>query len=229
MEYIKDASLVFDLPLYELDGSSFMSRDAYGRDCTDIGALWTPRGRTFDGTDDYLIVGAVSDFNFIHDDMVFSVGIWVKLTDYTAGGLQVFCDSCSGSSSSTGIIFYYSGTLDNIIFYAYTSLGLGLRTVEIISSSNIIADNDWHYVLVTGDGTNGALYVDGVVDTGVTETITNRADAGNTSFPLMIGAYNEAPAGGELTGSIGEFRIYSRCLNPLGGQHNYLATKERYK
>ena len=44
-----DPSLVLYLPLYELDGSSFRSRDAYGHLATVTGALWTPQGRTLMG------------------------------------------------------------------------------------------------------------------------------------------------------------------------------------
>ena len=53
---LNDPSLVLYLPLYKLDGASFMSRDAYGHLATVTGALWRPNGRYFDGVDDHIIV-----------------------------------------------------------------------------------------------------------------------------------------------------------------------------
>ena len=54
MNFIFDPSLVLYLPLHQRDGSSFMSKDAYGHVCTVTGAVWTPEGRLFDGVDDYI-------------------------------------------------------------------------------------------------------------------------------------------------------------------------------
>src|SRR3990172_13167350 len=53
-KFIYDPSLVFYVPLYELDGTTFQSKDAYGHLCTVTGALWRPQGRDFDGTDDVI-------------------------------------------------------------------------------------------------------------------------------------------------------------------------------
>ena len=48
---IHDPSLVLDLPLYELDGASFMSKDTYGHLCTVTNTLWRLDGRHFAGAD----------------------------------------------------------------------------------------------------------------------------------------------------------------------------------
>ncbi len=55
---IPDPYLALHLPLHELDGNSFMSKDAYGHLCTASGGLWTPQGRSFDGVDDRIEVPA---------------------------------------------------------------------------------------------------------------------------------------------------------------------------
>ena len=59
--FLLDPSLVLYLPLYQLDGASFMSRDAYGHLGVNYGSTWTPQGRSFDGVDDYVIVPNVVD------------------------------------------------------------------------------------------------------------------------------------------------------------------------
>jgi len=50
-DFIFDPSLVLYLPLYQLDGWAFMSRDAYGHLCSVTGAKWTPQGRDLDEQD----------------------------------------------------------------------------------------------------------------------------------------------------------------------------------
>src|SRR3972149_6505876 len=55
-----DPSCVLYLPLYELDGASFASRDAYGHLCTVTGATWGLQGRTFNGTSDWINCGTSS-------------------------------------------------------------------------------------------------------------------------------------------------------------------------
>jgi len=50
--YILSTNPLLYLPLYRLDGSSFLSADGMGYLCSVTGALWTPQGRTFGGTGD---------------------------------------------------------------------------------------------------------------------------------------------------------------------------------
>ena len=49
-----DPSLVLYLPLGELDGDKFMSRDAYGHLCAVTGATWTPNSRRLVDTENLL-------------------------------------------------------------------------------------------------------------------------------------------------------------------------------
>jgi len=56
------------LPLWKLDGDSSITKDAPGLAVTNHGSVWTPKGRVFDGDDDYLTVAHNSRFNFGSDD-----------------------------------------------------------------------------------------------------------------------------------------------------------------
>ena len=64
MNFIFDPSLVLYLPLYQLDGASFVSKDAHGHLCSVTGALWRPNGRWFDGTDDTIAADSVASAGF---------------------------------------------------------------------------------------------------------------------------------------------------------------------
>ena len=84
MDFIFDPSLVLYLPLYELDGASFMSKDAYGHLCTVTGATWTPRGRSFDGTDDHIALPQAA-YQVAGDGDDLTILIWYEQLPVSVG------------------------------------------------------------------------------------------------------------------------------------------------
>lgn len=82
---IYDPLLKLYLPLDRKDGTYFMSDDAHGHLCTVTGAVWSPQGRYFDGTDDIISVAdsPVLSFGNGTTDVVFSASWWAKITAAT--------------------------------------------------------------------------------------------------------------------------------------------------
>ena len=70
------------LPLWKLDGDSFITKDALGLAVTNHGSVWTPKGRVFDGDDDYLTVAHNDRFNFGSDD--FTIILFISKPSFTA-------------------------------------------------------------------------------------------------------------------------------------------------
>ena len=95
MDFIFDPSLALYLPLYELDGASFMSKDAYGHSCTAIGALWRPNGRWLDGINDYINCGADTSFDI---SGTMTLEVWMKRTSAGVWGYEIARDSCWDST-----------------------------------------------------------------------------------------------------------------------------------
>ncbi len=108
-DFILDSSLALYLPLYELDGASFISKDAYGHLCTVSGALWTPDGRLFDGNDDNIILPA----NWM--PATGTIEIWAKWNK--ANSHHIVSSDVNEISVYTNpnYNFYYDGT-SRIIF-----------------------------------------------------------------------------------------------------------------
>ena len=73
-----DPSCVLHLPLRKLDGDSFPSREGAGLACTNSGSIWTPRGRLFDGTNDYIDCGS----NARLDCSAITIIVWLYLHSY---------------------------------------------------------------------------------------------------------------------------------------------------
>ena len=211
MDFLFDPSLVLYLPLYELDGSSFMSRDACGHNCTVTGAVWRSISRYFDGTDDEINCGNNTIFDITG---TFTIEAWVKATSAQAGSIAAMMlkanawGLCYDHSTADyrGVLLLYSG--------ASPYHGGGPMAVS---------EGVWHHWCGIYDGTYMLTYLDG--ELGASRNVGALALDTNTN-----NVYLGSGGGAEwFGGNVGEVRIYSRHLTPLEVQHNYLATKWRYQ
>ena len=167
--------------------------------------------RAFDGTNDYLITTANSTaaFNYIHEDKVFTIATWVKLTDHTADKIQMIAANNTISTPNRGFNVWYDNrsgqrTKAFVIYITHGTTG----QFEILSLENKISDNLWHHVCWTGDGTTIKFYLDGVAD-GTTEAVTYTGTYGNSFDSLQIGRYSFTSY---LGGKIADFRIYDEDI-----------------
>jgi hypothetical protein len=213
MNFVFDSSLVLYLPLYKLDGASFMSRDAYGHLCQRTGALWRPNGHYFDGTDDRIVVAHHSALDFGTGD--FSLEIWLRVSS-SGGAIQRLISK----QSAAWLFFRLIGGK------ATLSIKDGTNQ-QTVTGSGDLRDDIWHHLVATADrdsSTGLMLSVDGETD--VTDDATGIGSISNTT-PLQIARFS---GGAEyFKGDMGEVRIYRRLLTPLEIQRNYLATKWRYR
>lgn len=212
MDFIFDPSLVLYLPLYQLDGASFMSKDAYGHLCTVTGALWTPQGRDFDGLDDWITMP--SPHSLLTS---VSVEAWIKpdTTQPVSQG-NVVCK----------VYEYQLRWLNTEYVQAeyYTDSPVGWKT---LTSLGKVPNLTWGHTLITLEPSDSntivKIYINGKLDNQA--TLSGRPIAWN---PFTIGSYWTGNRW-FYKGLIGEVRLYNRQLTPLEVQHNYLATKWRYQ
>lgn len=211
-DFILDPSLVLCIPLCELDGRSFMSKDAYGHLCTVTGALWRPNGRWFDDTDDVI---TIPDANSLDVEAGMTVMCWINpstvLNVAGAHGSVYFI-----SKLNSFYLYWIGGVDGNFALYCK-----GTTPVEIKKAQNFLADT-WYHIAGTFTTTGGVrvLYVNGEIlksEVGVT------GDIDVTANPVLI-----SDAAATMPGLIDDARLYNRALTPLEIQDNYLATKRRY-
>ncbi len=211
MEFIFDPSLVLYLPLYESDGSSFMSKDAYGHTCTVTGALWRPTGRYFDGTDDYIDCGNKESLEITGG---ITIELWLNPTSLTAN--ECLVSKVTGAVQDINLYYYNAGGY--FIFIISGTWCLRLAKAEL----NLNAWNHLVFTVKDGSADNHAY-----VNTVDKATNQNAPTMTSGTSVLRIGSY--IGTGEFINGQIGEVRIYGRALSPLEIQHNYLATKWRYQ
>ena len=215
MNFIFDQSLVLYLPLYELYGSSFMSRDAYGHLCMVTGAVWRPDGRYFDGLDDWISM-PYSPVLDLTDRL--TIEVWGNQQIQNAGSRGGWFAKSVGEAVNTQ--FHLACDPDyNAEFRVVKS-----STLYTATSDAALTLNEFVHLVGRYDGSEVSLWINGAKQAD-TEAVAAPLDGGNGTSrvgQIFHTAY-------DLGGIIGELRLYSRALTPLEIQRNYLATKWRYR
>lgn len=153
----------------------------------------------FDGTNDYVSVGAPSSLSNL---TAMTVSAWVKPnTDQT----NIFVSKHDNSITSTGEDFLLYMPSGGDVLRVITNT----TTREIVTANSIVLDDgNWHFVAATYDGTNVLLYHNAV-----------QVAAGSTSGTLggttdvRIGHESGLGAAYYMNGLIDEPRIYNRALS----------------
>jgi hypothetical protein len=149
---------------------------------------------SFDGTGDYLTVpnNAALELNGV----AFCIEAWVYLTSVSTTQLIIGKrDTSGGTSYATS--YYLQNTAGGV--FAFGSYGAGVtNNISITSASGVLKAGAWNHVAVTGDGTNIALYANGVrVSTPTAATLntsTSLVYLGNfpVDNPLLTGYISNA-------------------------------------
>ena len=215
-DYIKDPSLVLDLPLYRLDGSKFTSADKHGHLCTNTGAPWRLDGRLFDG-DDVITIPNTASLNITG---TVTVEAWIKSDVGQATSRSIVIQTGGSPFYFYGLRFVQTGEPAKQK-YRFTAVIGGVS--KVIHADDEYPANTWTHLLGLYDGAELALYVD-VVKQAETAAVVGAMGVGNNDF--TIGAWQTSEF---FEGTIGEVRIYNRALSILEIRRNHLATKWRYR
>jgi autotransporter-associated beta strand protein len=132
-----------------------------------------------------------------------TIGMWVKTT--VAGGVYAY--QGSGGWGSGNMTFYLNEGSDN--GHGTKAGGVSYAQGWEEGSTNI-TDNNWHFLVMTCNGSTKAMYVDGNVDT----IVSSWAAATGVGSQLWIGG--SADTGDQdvgLGGLIDEVYVFSRALS----------------
>ena len=208
MDFIHDPALRLYLPLYELDGSPFMSKDAYGHLNTATGTRWTLQGRAFNATTDKVVVPASPSLTFGTGN--WSWLTWVKMPRAKnkfilgKGGVGDVAWRAEVTAGATRL--YFKGE------------------ASFVSANALFDHNTLTFLAAVRVGNDCLFYRNGVLFSTSVGALTTGND--DTDTDLFIGSRTGATTA--LDGTMGEILMYSRDLTPFEIQHKYLATKWRY-
>lgn len=199
------------LPLWKLDGGSFMSKDAYGHLCT-TSSVWTPQGRDLNGGDnDPIIVPSASALDVTEaitmeafiSPRSFATGVDIPMISRKSGG------------------YYFS--VDN--GYIRAEYHGGTKSM----SADILTLNTFAHVVATYSQSQSYW---GLFINGHEVSYSNKGDTSGGAIPTFA---TDLHVGSENTvwekvfdGFIGLFLLFSRVLTPQEIQQHYLAVKELF-
>jgi Tol biopolymer transport system component len=195
---VNDPTLIVHWALDETAG--MMAADSAGdNDALVLGnAVWQPAGGkiggalAFDGKDDFATTG-----QSVLDPAAgpFSVIAWVK----GGGANRVIVSQASGAD------WLYLNQFGMLT----TDLKSSGKDGTTLTSDAYVLDDQWHRVVLTWDGANRTLQMDGVEVAADTQT-----DLKASSGKLLIGVGKTMAATSFWSGLIDEVRIYNRAVQP---------------
>jgi hypothetical protein len=157
----------------------------------------------------------------------FTVATWFKTSSNFGADAYIVNKGGVGSDSSGQNLNYgiWMNSLENIKVGFETGTGAD----QYVTSTLKYNDNQWHYAVVTNDGANVILYIDG-------QSVGSKATAGASpesigTKPVRVGANSRVtPATNFFTGEVDEVRIWNSALSAaqvsaiFGGNFNGLPT-----
>lgn len=176
------------------------------------------RSTIFNGIDEYIdSVGTTSSYNFIENTGVFTISLWCKLTDNTSiDGFSYMGNNSGGNPNGFSFLWDNRAAFNKNVRIVITQ-GISV-IIDSSSSNNIIADNDWHHIVCTGNATNVFFYVDNVKETGsgtmstlgsgVSKEILQFGRINNVSSLLMDGNFKDISIWNDTLSDVEVSEIY---------------------
>jgi len=178
----------------------------------------------FDGLTDYIEIDANSDVANITGDI--SIEAWFNIDTTNDGNRAIWS---KGRTPDPG-----GGTQTHSLLWVSSSNTIGglIGNLDGTPSSvgqTIITAGQWYHVVLTSDGSNNRLYINGVLDDTTARTsaeIYNTNQTGGVSIGRDVRYGNNGSRNWD--GRIGEVRVYPRALTEAQAFQNYNATKSKY-
>ena len=162
----------------------------------------------FDGSNDYVNLGAASGLYFLPlVGSACTISFWVNVRPSATGHLFSMWDLAGGVNQKVFIFDLTGQAVRN-----YWSTNGTADGTTITSTTN--STNTWRHVCLTYDGTR-RLYINGVEEgTAVTASINTSATTNRLAMGAVIGRAADTPVGFANV-QLDSFRIYNRVVNPL--------------
>lgn len=196
------------------------SVDLYGHTGTITGAIWTPYGHKFEGTDDKIDMGASAYSMGVGLTGTFAV--WIR-SDSLVGYRVFMNDYDNGVPTDIGMTLR-SNDNDTVTFYGYGTDG---DVKWNATSVNVLSISTWYLIEGVIDGTNAKLYVSVATspyNTTPWATATQLAALGASTDNLHLGIRN-VDSGFDFEGLISEAWVHTRALSEEERIHRFNTTK----
>jgi len=183
---------------------------------------WGAGALMFDGTNDTVIIGSESTFDFERTD-AFSLEVWLNSMNSTAG---IILGKMANTAPYTGYNFFLSAAGLPSVYLINT----WTTNVLYVNSNIPVNDGDWHHVVFTYDGSSSAsgahIYVDGV-DQVLTTTYNTLSASILNNVSFYAGSRNNTTM--YFDGSLDVTRVYDKNLTASEVLSNYNASRMEFQ
>ena len=167
----------------------------------------------FDGTDDSIDFGSISS---VYSLTQLTVSLWVRKN--STGARTDILGMWKDGATQKFLVTYEIPTSGKFGFYV--SIGSGATGTSATTTVNA---NQWYYVTCTYDGSNAAIYVNGVLEGSSSPGIT--LYTGSSSI-FAIAKSDGAPC---IGGHVDDVRVYNRALTANQVSALYLESITGYR
>jgi hypothetical protein len=177
----------------------------------------------FDGTDDSINLNPLTELNI----NVGSISMWWKPVDATPSSANCLLSVASTTVTNDYFAMY---NLSDGKFYAQLKDN-NLNNWILQTDAAAFSDNTWHHIVITQNGTEPELYVNGAKPAQTFTTSTNKTKWWDdiTIEQVNIGKLTwSGGTSGLSTGDVGPINIYNRALSAGDILQNYNAQKDRF-
>jgi hypothetical protein len=127
-------------------------------------------GQVFDGSNDYT---EITDASSLDVSATNTWSVWIKVNNFPGGGAQYLAQLYSDENTSVNTTALWRiGSQGNSIYQKRIGINFNDGSSHDTQNNTDLVAGYWTYVTVTTDGTNAKFYLDGVLDTTVSYTIT---------------------------------------------------------
>ena len=180
--------------------------------------------RDFDGTEDWIHIGDVFNFDSTGDDEVFTLAAWVKISETAFQHIL----GRFGAAVTDRAWMFYATTAGKLRFFWSQGTGDPVATRIYETTSAVIDSTAWVHVAMEYDGTTATLsdrvtmYINGGTGLTVGSGLTAILENGDPQYiqtvtaPLNIGGSTNDAAGTSATrftdGKLADVRIYDALI-----------------
>ncbi|MFH1228576.1 MAG: LamG-like jellyroll fold domain-containing protein [Planctomycetota bacterium] len=178
---------------------------------TVYGATWSNGRLSFDGVDDYVALPSTVLNNMPKG----TVSAWIKANNFnlTGGANPLIIDK-----STTGSIDYFNLQVNDSTKVGAATINGGYGTAYWLQGASILQTATWYYVVMTWDGTQWRMYINGTLDA----SYSSATGIPSNNTVAAIGRVSDA-ARGYFNGQIDDVRIYNYARTAAEIQTEYNA------
>ena len=180
------------------------------------GTTFSNGNLTFDGSNDYVLVGNDAKYNGLTGD--FTLDIWWRTSNPSKTLNYVISNArdCCGTYNGFDIMCF--GPVSKFLFAWWNG------TSSQWYSNTVIAANTWYNLVVSFSGTVANCYINGAFDVQKTSLVLGSP----ASYNLVLGGMGAFPSFYTLVGNLNVAKMYNRALSASEILDNYNSMRGRF-